>query len=345
MEYQGCIFLQEGINFDLNTVCDCCISHNDGRGLPVLLENYHGELINWDDLFNKKAQRIENQKVKTIYECENCYHLNDYEFSGERKISEFHFSHCRACNAKCIYCSDDYSGGNVNYDVYPIIKDLMEKGYYKAGGEATMQGGEPTLMQHFDELVHLFNENGTIIRVHTSAIKYSKTLEDALRQNRASVVISIDSGSASTYKKIKNVDAFDKVVDSIKEYVNASVDNPNNVRIKYIIIPGVNDNLDEIDKFFDLMKKLNVVDIALDIEVRYAREHNNKDVSKHIFLLVDYFEKKAKELKIKLSIYSFLSYVMKNRNITKTKLTNFRFLFNIYLKFNNDKGKNLIYKR
>ncbi len=345
MEYQGCIFLQEGINFDLNTVCDCCISHNDGRGLPVLLENYHGELINWDDLFNKKAQRIENQKVKTIYECENCYHLNDYEFSCERKISEFHFSHCRACNAKCIYCSDDYSGGNVNYDVYPIIKDLMEKGYYKAGGEATMQGGEPTLMQHFDELVHLFNENGTIIRVHTSAIKYSKTLEDALRQNRASVVISIDSGSASTYRKIKNVDAFDKVVDSIKEYVNASVDNPNNVRIKYIIIPGVNDNLDEIDKFFDLMKKLNVVDIALDIEVRYAREHNNKDVSKHIFLLVDYFEKKTKELKIKLSIYSFLSYVMKNRNINKTKLINFRFLFNMYLKFNNDKGKNLIYKR
>ena len=345
MDYQGCIFLQEGINFDLNTVCDCCISHNDGRGLPVLLENYHGELINWEDLFNKKAQRIEKQKIKTIFECENCYHLNDFKFDGTRKISEFHFSHCRACNAKCIYCSDEYSGGDVNYDVYPVIKDLIDKGYYKAGGEATMQGGEPTLMRHFDELVHLFNENGTIIRVHTSAIKYSKTLEEALRQNRASVVISLDSGCASTYKRIKNVDAFDKVVNSIKGYVNASVDNPYNVRIKYIIIPGVNDNLNEIDKFFDLMKKLNIVDVALDIEVKYAREHNNKDVSKHIFLLVDYFEKKAKELNIKLSIYSFLSYVMKNRNIKKTNLINIKFLFNWYLKLNNNKEKNLVYHR
>ena len=33
---------------------------------------------------------------------------------------------------------------------------LVEKGYYKAGGEATMQGGEPTLMQNFEELADLF---------------------------------------------------------------------------------------------------------------------------------------------------------------------------------------------
>lgn len=342
MNNLGCVFLESGINFDLNTVCDCCISHNDGRGLPILLENYHGEQIDWEKLFEVKAKRIACQKEKTIYDCEGCYHLGEYKFTEERKISDFHFSHCRLCNAKCIYCSDEYSGGNLNYNTYPVIKDLIEKGYYKAGGEATFQGGEPTVMQNFDELVHLFTEHGTTIRVHTSAIKHSQTVEEALRQNKGSVVISLDSGSSKTYKKIKQVDRFNNVIDTITKYANANKDN---VIIKYIIVPGINDNIKEIDMFFNLMKKLGIKTVALDLEVQYARKHENKNVSKHIFLLIDYFEKMAKELDIKVLIYSFISYVIKNRSIPKSKLIHSKFLYVWYLSMQTEKDKNIIYKR
>ena len=112
-----------------------------------------------------------------------------------------------------------------------------------------------------------------------------------------------------TYKIIKNVDAFDKVLEHIKLYNEASEQFPYNVRIKYIIIPGINDNINEIDKFFNVMKKLNIKDLALDIEVQYARKYNNKDVSPHIFLLADYFIKSAKKNGMEYTIYSFLSYV------------------------------------
>ena len=185
MNNLGCCFLENGINFDLNTVTDCCIMHNDGRGLPVLIKDYNGEPIDWNKIFEIKAKRIEAQKEKTIYDCEGCYHLNDYKFTGEKKISEFHFSQCRICNAKCIYCSHEYSTLTLNYDTYPIIKDLIDKGFYKSGGEATLQGGEPTLMPHFDELVALFTEHGTKIRVHSSAIRYSNTVENALKNAKA----------------------------------------------------------------------------------------------------------------------------------------------------------------
>jgi pyruvate-formate lyase-activating enzyme len=339
----GCNFLEFGINFELDTVCDCCISHNDGRGLPILLENYHGEQIDWENLFNTKSKRIECQKQQTIQDCLGCYHLfNEYYFTNERKISEFHFTHCRLCNAKCIYCSSAYSCGPQNYNTYPIIKDLIEKGYYKAGGEATFQGGEPTLMQNFDELVDLLISNGTTVRIHTSAIKYSKTVENALKNNFGSVVISLDSGSKSTYKKIKQVDKFEKVCESIKNYTNA---NPNNVIIKYIIIPGINDNLKEIDKFFKLMKFFKITIVALDLEVQYARKHNNKDVSQHIFLLADYFQNQAEKYKIKVLIYSFISYVLQKRIINKLKFPMPKFLTAISIKKNNDKSKNIDYKR
>lgn len=342
MNNLGCLFLESGINFDLDTVCDCCISHNDGRGLPILIENYHGEQINWEELFNKKAQRITCQKEKTIYDCEGCYHLGNYQFSQERKISDFHFSHCRLCNAKCIYCSDEYSGDNINYNTYPIIKDLIEKGYYKAGGEATFQGGEPTVMHNFDELVHLFTKHGTMIRVHTSAIKYSPTVEEALRQNKGSVVISIDSGCRETYKKIKQVDRFDNVCETVQKYAFAGREN---VILKYIIIPGVNDNLKEIDSFFKLIKKYNISTVALDLEVQYARKHNNKDVSPHIFLLVDYFEEKAKKQSVKVLIYSFISYVLKNRTIKKSFLVKNNFIYGLYVNKKYQKEKNILYKR
>lgn len=343
MNNVGCSFLEEGIDFELDKVCDCCISHNDGRGMPVLIDSYHGEMIDWEQIFDKKAKRVACQKEKTIYDCENCYHLNEhYNYTNERKISEFHFSHCRICNAKCIYCSEENNNLDRNYNTYPVIKDLIEKGYYKAGGEATLQGGEPTLMQNFEELVDLFIENGTVVRVHTSAIKYSEKVAQALKLNKGTVVISLDSGTSETYKKIKQVDAFDLVCESIRKYVEAQADN---VVIKYILVPGVNDNIKEIDAFFALMKKFGVKRIALDIEVQYARKYENKDVSPHIHLLNDYFEMTAKKLGIELLTYSFLLYVQRNRKIKKSPFMANKFFFNAVLNFYNQKEKNLMYRR
>ncbi len=344
MNNKGCVFLESGINFDLNTVCDCCISHSDGRGLPVLIENYHGEMIDWESLFEKKQQRINNQKQKTIYECEGCYHLNNYEFKNIKKISEFHFSHCRVCNANCIYCSDEYSKGDVNYNTYPVIKDLIDKNMYLPGGEATFQGGEPTLMKNFDELVQLLTQNGTLARIHTSAIRYSNTVAQALKENKASIVISLDSGTEETYKKIKQVNMFHKVLENIKNY-ESNAQNINDIIIKYIIIPGINDNIKEIDNFFKLINELKIKTIAVDIEVQYARKYNNKDVSPHIYLIYDYFEKTALKYNINLLTYSFLSYVLNNRQTNKTFLINNKFLFVWYLNANNDRTKNINYIR
>ena len=342
MNNLGCIFLENGINFEYNRVSDCCIYHHFDRGQPLLIDNYGGELIDWEKIFEIKSQRIKAQKEKTIYECQDCYHLGKYNFSGEKKISEFHFSHCRSCNASCIYCSEGTSRGSVNYSTYPIIKDLMEKGYYKAGGEATFQGGEPTLMQNFDELVSLFIENGTDVRIHSSGIKYSQKIREALDSDKGKIVISLDSGTSETYKKIKGVDSFNLVCGNIEKYAQNGVAN---IIIKYIIIPGVNDNIKEIDKFFKLMNSLNIKNIALDIELQYAEKNNNKDVSKHIYLIKDYFEAVCRKYNKNLIIYSFLIYVLQYRNIKKTFLINNKFLFSLYLYMCNNKSKNIKYKR
>ena len=310
MDNTGCIFQEKGIDFGTDDVCDCPITHNDGRGRPLLISDYHGSAIDWEKLFYIKEKRINEQKEKTICECKNCYHLDGYKFSGIKKISELNFSSSCLCNAKCVYCSSIHSDGGYNYDLYPIVCDLINKGYYEPGGEATFQGGEPTLMLNFEKLLSLLIEKGTNAKIHTNGIICTNAIIEALKNSKASVVISPDSGTAKTYKRIKQVDCFDKVCHSIEEYSKA---NNKNLLIKYLIVPGYNDNIKEIDMFFNLMRKLNVINVALEIEVQYARKYENKNLSKHIFLLVDYFLKTAASYNIKVIIYSFLSYVLKNK--------------------------------
>lgn len=343
MNPKGCSFLDAGINFEDNKVCDCCISHGNERGLPVLIENYNGELIDWEKLFQIKAKRIEAQKKQTIYECENCYNLTDYVFKQEKKISELHFSHCRICSAKCIYCNEKQGNSGIKYDVYPVIKDLIDKGYYKSGGEATLQGGEPTMMIHFDELVDLLSSGGTKLKFHSNAIKFSETINKTLKNNDAKLVVSIDSSCKETYKKIKQVDEFDKVCENIKSYrVSAK---PENLIIKYLIVPGFNDNPLEIKNFFELMNALNIKTVALDLESLYARVYEYKNISPHIYFLTDYFQSLAKAYKFDLKIYSFLFYVLQNRSVPKAKyLKNFE-KFEEFIDDNTQYYKNIEYKR
>lgn len=340
MNSKGCSFLENGINFERDKVTDCCISHNDGRGLPLIFDNWHGEKIDWNKLFEIKEARVNAQMQNTIYDCENCYRLTDYKFKHERKISEFHFTHCRLCNAKCIYCSDDYHSGCINYDVYEIIKDLKANNLYAPGGEATFQGGEPTLMQNFDNLVSFFKENGTAVRIHTSGIKFSQSVADTLAENKGHVVISLDSGSKETYFKLKQVNCFNIVVDNIFKY---AVSSKENVILKYIIVPGYNDNLEEIDSFFKIVRDAGIKTVALDIEVRYARKHENKNVSPHIFLLADYFYKVAARNNIEVLTYSFISYVLKNRKIKPSFLINIKLLYSLLINIKRDKTKNYDY--
>ncbi len=344
MGHNGCRWLDSAINFDRHFVSDCCKKPSIGSGMPILIDNYNGEPIDWEELFKIKHERIKRQQVATIDECRGCEFPfeAEYEYKIEKKISDFQFSQCKLCNSKCLYCcpKGSYDPG---YNVYPVIKDLVDKGYYKPGGEAIFQGGEPTLMENFEELVDLLASNGSRLRILTSAIKFSPKIEEYLSKDKCLVVISIDSGCKETYEKVKLVDKFNIVCENIEKYARAVI-NPENVMIKYIIIPGVNDNLKEIELFFELMKKLHIKCVAVDIEDCYARKYDYKNISPHIYLIYDYFMYLAKKYKMYNVVhYAFIQYLIDCRKSKPSKLINNRFLYNLYIKLLTDKKKNLEY--
>ena len=104
-------------------------------------------------------------------------------------------------------------------------------------------------------------------------------------------------------------------------------------------------NIKEIKNFFKLIKYLKITPVALDIELQYARNLENKNLSPHIYFLVDYFENLAKKYNMQLLKYSFLSYVLNNRTIEKAKYLNNDILFNFRIKKFIQKEKNINYTR
>ena len=112
------------------------------------------------------------------------------------------------------------------------------------------------------------------IRILTNGVKYSNTIAEGLRLGLVDIMISIDAGSSDMYKWIKGFDVYEKVWNNIKKYVSVQKD-IFAVKTKYIIIPGINDDKEEVLKFLDKSQESGIKSTAFDIELNWFRENEN----------------------------------------------------------------------
>ena len=284
-----------GISIEETQIKNCCLVTPTNLDTPVLLQDYDHEKIDWEEVFKSKQKYIERQKKEDIDECKGCYTLRTQNWDEEKYISYINFNHWYKCNSRCIYCYIPDMQNKPHKPILSSIKNLIDKNYFKDIGEITFQGGEPTIMEEFEDLINLFLQTNTKIRIHSSGILYSKAVENGLKDGRISIVISSDSGTKETYEKIKKVPCFDKVCENLKKYASCLTENNKNaVKAKYIIVPGYNDSIEEIDNWLNIVRISNVKSIIVDFEYRYASDNIN-NVSQHMYMLLDYIEQKTKE--------------------------------------------------
>jgi pyruvate-formate lyase-activating enzyme len=103
-------------------------------------------------------------------------------------------------------------------------------------------------------------------------------------------MISIDAGSREMYKWIKGADLYDEVWKNIGEYAKVQY-YPNLVQTKYIIIPEINDDKEEIIKYYEQTEKYGLKSVAFDIElVWYGENVHNLPESLYDFVEFTYNE-------------------------------------------------------
>ncbi len=337
MKYKSCHLTEHGISINVDSIQACCLSREFDKGQLMIVPKYENGEINWDKLFEIKRKQREFQKIKDLSACEGCYNLREEDWDEDDYISYINFDHWSQCNSNCIYCSVRANKPKTKNNILNAVKELIKQGRFKNSGEITFQGGEPTVLKEFEALLKLFIKEGSKVRIHSSGILFSRAIRDGLKNGTVTVVISPDSAKRETYKKVKRVDKSNKVWDNIKHYRKGlNKEFAPNVKVKFIIIPAVNDTYEEITLFLNKIKDLDIKSIIVDVEYTYANR-NIKNISPHIYMLMDYIENFANNNGIFFDLYDSAKYAVQNRTFEKSNDFNID-LFEKYKKENESKN-------
>lgn len=308
MKYLSCRYIEHGMDFEHRRLETCCFTCHSGGGRITIQNQYNGEDIDWQKVFEfKRKYREEHRKGNLTPNCQGCVFLEEKEWDEEDYINFLQFNYWVQCNSKCIYCYEVQNKKIFDkikpYNTVPIIKEMIEKNILRPGGEVSFGGGEPTIAPEFEDLINLLTENNfRNMRIHSSGIKFSPAIEKAIQKGVLNVVISIDAGCDKTYKKIKNVNAYKKVLENMKKYAKANTNHYGLMTSKYIIIPNINDNRKEIDAWIDSVEAIGGKWLAVDIEDVWYKE-NRATISQYYLDLINYIIDRANSLGMKVELY------------------------------------------
>lgn len=319
-EYLSCEYLQGGLNFHTFFISTCNFWT---KGLIFYkLNGPDGEKTKID--FNEidKIRRNTIEKREIPEGCKGCFNLKKKKWKYSSKISILDMDHWQNCNCGCIYCSNlglkyakflqkDTKKSDF-YDVYPILEEIYKQKKFAENLRVSTAGGEPAILKEYPDIVKILlkneEENGCNCEFScmSSAIKFIPEVAKALEKPNNFLTVSLDCGCRETYKKIKQIDAFNTCVKNLKEYIKHAK-NKNQVILKYIFLPNINDNTEEIDKFFETVKNIGSTNVSFALEFCQALRHKKGlEIPKNLYKLFDYAENKAKDSNLNYFLFDIV---------------------------------------
>jgi molybdenum cofactor biosynthesis enzyme MoaA len=127
--------------------------------------------------------------------------------------------------------------------------------------DATVElaSGELGINPDAENIIELCSVGGHPVTLASNATVYNRKISELLGFPNSMMMVSMDSGTPETFYKIKRLDVFHQVVANIKKY---RTDNAK-VCLKYIILPGINDNDADITGFLELAEECDIGEILI----------------------------------------------------------------------------------
>jgi MoaA/NifB/PqqE/SkfB family radical SAM enzyme len=113
----------------------------------------------------------------------------------------------------------------------------------------------------------------------TNGFIFDEKIAQILGTNpNSSISLSIDSGTSKTWHKVKGVDNFDTVTENLLKYYAASAQ-PGQIILKYIVLPKVNDNMEDYLSVIKIMEVLQVknLEISRDMFTKFMFDARQRD--------------------------------------------------------------------
>lgn len=115
--------------------------------------------------------------------------------------------------------------------------------------------GESCLNEKRFPLYDYCKERQYFLDVFTNCSVFDKSLFEVAQSSPVIIRKSFDAGTAETYARIKGVNCFPKMLENVRQYLTAPylALNP-----KYLFVPGINDNEEDVNKFVQICAELRV---------------------------------------------------------------------------------------
>lgn len=325
-EYLSCRHLHGGITFMHRAFRTCC-SHKCG---VTFVEDYKGEPIDWKEIAKIRKKVIDNCKKGIIPDnCKGCVDLEVKNWEEHKLIDDIYINHWDHCNCGCVYCVagqsqflQTESKPSRYYDVLKHLQDLYKHKMISKNVHVELVGGDLTVLNEADDIINLCLDNGVgRMSFHSSCIYYSKGIERALKEApEVDFDFSLDCGDRELYKKIKRIDAMDQVVENLKRYINCSEKAKDAMVAKYIIVDGLNDSVEELDKWLHLIHSLGIKKAKIDVNFRrFFPEFHHPDptVPQVYYDMYDHYHNRIKEWGIEDCCWEFSKRVFENGGLPK----------------------------
>ena len=288
----SCPSLNNHLHFSSRNALEPCCSANIG---PFLVSDL-SDKESIREYIKEKNKYIKLFKAGKLPKgCIDCVHLKPYNEITDFRINKIILNHYTQCDCACIYCSQ----GNTtiekikedanrlpSYDILNFINELYDMDVIdRENLYVDFQGGNISCLKNYQEIVQIFLDRGVgTIYFPTNNIVYMPIIEKLLVMKKGIFCTALDAGCRETYLKIKQVDKFDKSINNLKRYIASVCNEPiiiDNIIVKYIMVNGYNDNLEEFSKFLYLMKEIKVKTIVVDI--------NYLDIIRHTFTIPKHY--------------------------------------------------------
>jgi len=191
------------------------------------------------------------------------------------------------CQSKCTYCSfEKYKIRDIENYVKFFIKtceELKKQGLLASDFTFSISLGEISINPKKKLIMDYVQNNAFGTQINSNAIKYDKGIEYLLTKG-AYLIVSIDAGSVKTFKKVRGIDAYKKVLSNVKKY-NAV----GRVFVKYIFtIDGSNCGDNDIYGFVNFIQELKPTEpVMISYDMRYkGKERVSNDIINSMVKLV-----------------------------------------------------------
>ncbi len=265
-QYYSCAWLEGGLAFVGSSLRACCTSHHGDRGLPILIEDFAGDLV-LRDIQAARAELIRaNQDPGHLPACRGCRFLSRRRWKPRQfSFDRLNLSHFTKCNLACEYCWTTQPGFKPlakSLDLVPVLEDMIQSSLLAPGSIVGWGGGEPTILPGFSSIFGLLSKHGSMQNLNTNATILSATLLEWLPRSKCKVVISVDAGTRDTYLKIKGADFFNLVWKNAREYASVGKER---VFAKFVLTDS---NHEEVDEFLGCVVKAGIRMVIGDLDAR-----------------------------------------------------------------------------